>query len=140
LGQFLLDTVRQFSNLETVVKVRLSVSLALLVFLLIGLSVMGIRTILDPGRFDFFEQIGLPRVGVLAWAVYTVVGALLMAHPRTLVVGCVMLLLNNLFIIGVYVKAGKTSSVAFEALAMAFPIALLWLGHPYNLWMQRLES
>ena len=87
-------------------------SLVLLVFVVIGLSVMGIRTILDPGRFDFFNQIGLPRAVVLAWAVYTVVGALSMAHPRTFVVGCVMLLLNNFFIIGVYVKSGNIGSAA----------------------------
>ena len=116
---------------------KLCLSLALLVFLVVGLSVMGIRTILDPSRFDFFNQVGLPRVAVLAWAVYTVVGALLMAHPRTLVGGCVMLLLNNLFIIGVYVKFGSMGRAATEALAMGFPIVLLWLGHPYTLWMQR---
>ncbi len=115
-------------------------SLMLLVFVVIGLSVMGIRTILDPGRFDFFNQIGLPRVAVLVWAVYTVVGALLMAHPRTFVAGCVMLLLNNLFIIGVYVISDNIGSAAFEAMAMSLPIALLWLGHPYSLWMQRSTS
>ena len=108
-------------------------SLALLVFLVIVLSVMGIRAILDPGRFDFFNQVGLPRVAVMAWAVYTVVGALLMAHPRTFVVGCVMLLLNNIFIIGVFVKFGNAGRAALEALGMGFPIVLLWLGHPYTL-------
>ena len=71
--------------------------LALLAFLVIGLSVVGIRTVLDPGHFDFFNHIGLPRAAVMAWAVYTVVGALLMVHPRTLFVGCIMLLLNNMF-------------------------------------------
>lgn len=115
-------------------------SLALLVFLVIGLSVMGIRTILDPSRFEFFNQIGLSRVAVQIWAVYTVVGALLMVHPRTFVAGCVMLLLNNLFIIGVYVRAGNVGSAAFEALAMGFPIALLWLGHPYTQWTHRAAS
>jgi hypothetical protein len=68
-------------------KTMFYLSLVLLIFVVIGLSVMGIRTILDTGRFDFFNQIGLPRVTVLVWAVYTVVGALLMAHPRTFVAG-----------------------------------------------------
>ena len=118
-------------------KLRFYFSLAILIFLVIGLSVMGVRTVLDPGRFDFFNQVGLPRVAVLVWAVYTVVGALLMAHPRTLVVGCVMLLLNNLFIIGVYVKFGNAGRAVLEALAMSLPIALLWAGHPYDQWTKQ---
>jgi hypothetical protein len=119
---------------------KLYLSVALLAFLVIGLFVMGIRTIVDPGRFDFFNQVGLPHAGVLVWAVYTVVGALFMVHPRTLVVGCVMLLLNNVFIIGVYMRLGEMGSAAFEALAMGFPVVLLWLGHPYTLWIRRSRS
>ncbi len=126
------------ANLAKVMKAL--VSLALLVFVMIGLSVMGIRTLLDPDRFDFFNQVGLSRVGVQAWAVYTVVGALLMAHPRTFVVGCIMLLLNNLFIIGVFVSSGDLARAATEALAMGLPIVLLLLGHPYTLWRGRRKS
>jgi uncharacterized protein YbjT (DUF2867 family) len=126
-------------NPTRMVKLKLYVSLVLLTFLVIGLAVVGMRTILDPGRLAVFNQSGLAHPAILVWAAYTVVGALLMAPPRTFVIGNVMLLANNVFIIGVYVTIGSLGGAAGEAAAMGFPIFLLWAGHPYTQW-KRLRS
>lgn len=121
-------------NPSSKAKLKLFVTLALLTFVVIGLSVMGTRTLLDPDRLDLFNHLGFARASVLAWAVYSVLGALLMAHPRTYVLGNVMLLANNVFIIGVCLKGGSLSSAVGEAAAMLLPLFFLWAGHPYAQW------
>lgn len=122
---------------QTKLKLKLYITSALLIFLVPGLFIMGARTVFDPGRLEVFNQSGLAVAAVQIWGVYTCVGALLMAHPRTFKLGCVLLLLNNFFIIGIYAKTGSMVRAALEALSMAIPISLLWVGHPYSQWKNR---
>jgi len=115
-------------------KLKLYITSAVLAFLVPGLFIMGARTVFDPGRLEVFNQSGLAIAAIQIWGVYTCVGALLMALPRSFKLGCGLLLLNNFFIIGVHVKIGSMSGAVLEALAMAIPISLLWVGHPYTRW------
>ena len=115
-------------------KVKLYVATVLLTFIVLGIVVMGVRTMLDPSRINVFNQAGLSSATVQIWGAYCVVSMLLMAHPRTFVLGCAMLLLNNLFTIGCYLKASNPGGAALEALSIAIPATLYWLGHPYTRW------
>ncbi len=122
--------------MKTMEIIKLILNIALFAIASVGIFIMGIRTVLDPSRLDVFNNSGLSTILILIWGIYCMVQALLIIHPRTMVIGCVLLLLNNIFIIFTYLKVGNTGSALFEVAAMSIPITLILLGHPYIRWMQ----
>ena len=102
----------------------------------VGVFTMGIRTFLEPTRLELFNIAGISTFVIHAWAIFCMMQALMIIHPRTLVAGCIMLLLNNIFIITVNLKVNNTQGALFEASMIIIPIILLFLGHPYLRWTQ----
>jgi hypothetical protein len=102
----------------------------------LGVFIMGFRTILDNNRLDIFTTAELSTTAIKTWAIFCMIQALLIIHPRTLIIGCIMLLINNIFIISVNFKIENTEGALFEAMMMMIPIILIWLGHPYLRWVQ----
>jgi len=122
--------------MKTIEIIKLILNLVTFALASLGVFIMGFRTILDNNRLDIFIMAELSSVTIKTWAIFCMIQALLIFPPRTMVIGCIMLLINNIFIISVNLKIGNTAGAMFEAVMMIIPIILIWLGHPYVRWSQ----
>ncbi len=122
--------------MKTIEIIKLSLNVVLFALAGFGVFIMGFRTLLNPYRLDIFNTAGLSATVISVWAIFCMIQSLLIILPRTLVIGCILLLINNFFIISVNFKAGNTEGALFEAAMMSIPVILIWLGHPYIRWTQ----
>jgi hypothetical protein len=120
--------------METFELIKIVLSLVTFALASIGVFIMGFRTIFDSSRFNIFTTAELSTLTIKIWAIFCMIQALMILHPRTLIIGCIMLLINNIFIISVNLKVGNIEGALFEGLMMIIPIILIWLGHPYVRW------
>ena len=118
-------------TMEVMEIIKLILNIALFAIASVVIFTMGIRTVLNPSRLDVFNNSGLSTMLILIWGIYCMVQALLIIHPRTMVIGCVLLLLNNIFITFIYLKVGDTRNALLEVVGVSIPITLILLGHPY---------
>ena len=122
--------------MKTIEVIKLILNLVTFALACLGVFIMGFRTMLDNNRLDIFNAAELSIATIKTWAIFCMIQALLIIHPRTLIIGCIMLLINNIFIISVNFKIGNTQGALFEAMMMMIPVILICLGHPYLRWTQ----
>jgi hypothetical protein len=132
-----LKPIKNFGvSMKAIEIIKLVFSIALFGLASLGVFIMGIRTIFNPSRLDVFNNARLPVIAIQIWGLYCMFHALLIIHPRTLIIGCILLLLNNVFVIIINLKVANIEGAIFEAAMISIAIGLILLGHPYTQWTQ----
>jgi hypothetical protein len=85
-----------------------------------------------PEMTDLFYKWNISKSSVLIFGIISMIGALLLVHPRTYVIGNFIILAMILFLIVQHVHDHNIKGVLTELPFFALSLIIVWLPHPLN--------